>query len=179
MTSEHTLATRSDYREWLGQLKTRFRQVQLKAAVAVNRALLQFYWELGADIVARQQAFAWGSGFLNQLSADLVRDFPEVKGFSPRNLKYIRQWHLFWQGAAIWQQAVAQLQSIPWGHNLAIIAKSKQPEEALYYVQAALQYGCPRRCAASCPALSSLSGNWDSMPAGMIRRKLGGLGYEF
>ena len=54
MSSEPTLVTRGDYREWLGQLKTRFGQVQLKAAVAVNSALLQFYWELGADIVAKQ-----------------------------------------------------------------------------------------------------------------------------
>ena len=144
MSSEPVLATGSDYREWLGQLKTRFRQVQLKAAVAVNSALLQFYWELGADIVAKQQAFAWGSGFLNQLSADLMRDFPVVKGFSPRNLKYIRQWRLFWQGEAIGQQAVAQLQSLPWGHNLAIMAKCKQSEEAQYYVDAALQYGWSR-----------------------------------
>ena len=60
MSSEPLLAAGSDYREWLGQLKTRFRQVQLKAAVAVNSALLQFYWELGADIVAKQQAFVWG-----------------------------------------------------------------------------------------------------------------------
>ena len=96
MSSEHTLTPQGDYREWLVQLKTRFRQVQLKAAVAVNRALLQFYWELGADMVSRQQAFAWGSGFLNQLSADLVRDFPGGTVFSPLHLKYIRQWSLFW-----------------------------------------------------------------------------------
>jgi predicted nuclease of restriction endonuclease-like (RecB) superfamily len=73
-----------------------------------------------------------------------MRDFPDVKGFSPRNLKYIRQWRLFWQGEAIGQQAVAQLQSLPWGHNLAIIAKCKQSGEALYYVGAALQYGWSR-----------------------------------
>ena len=138
------MPSNQDYRRWLGELKTRFRQVQLKAAVAVNSALLQFYWELGADMVTKQQAFVWGSGFLNQLSADLVRDFPEVKGFSPRNLKYIRQWYLFWQGAAIGQQAVAQLHAIPWGHNLVIISKCKQPEEALYYVGAALQHGWSR-----------------------------------
>ena len=54
MSPEPVLVTGSDYREWLGQLKTRFGQVQLKAAVAVNSALLQFYWELGADIVAKQ-----------------------------------------------------------------------------------------------------------------------------
>ncbi len=146
----------TEYRAWLGELKARFRQVQLKAAVAVNTALLQFYWELGADIVARQQDVAWGQGFLGQLSADLTREFPEVAGFSVRNLKYIRQWHLFWRDTArgpIGQQAVAQIGplpamphilSIPWGHNLAILAKCKQHDEALYYAQATLTHGWSR-----------------------------------
>ncbi|WP_037472975.1 DUF1016 N-terminal domain-containing protein [Simplicispira psychrophila] len=57
------------YSQCLGDLKTRYRQVQLKAAVAVNTAMLQFYWELGADIAAQQGKHAWGSGFLAQLSA--------------------------------------------------------------------------------------------------------------
>ena len=126
----------TDYRQWLGELKTRFRQVQLKAAVAVNSAMLQFYWELGADMMTKQTQFAWGSGFLNQLSADLMREFPDVKGFSVRNLKYIRQWHEFWLSTAIGQQPVAQLAqqpvsqilSIPWGHNLAILTMCKQHE---------------------------------------------------
>lgn len=142
----------ADYRQWLGELKTRFRQVQLKAAVAVNTAMLQFYWELGADMVAKQAQFAWGSGFLTQLSADLMREFPDVKGFSVRNLKYIRQWHEFWLDAPIGQQPVAQLAqqpvsqilSIPWGHNLAILAKCKQHGEALYYAQATQTYGWSR-----------------------------------
>ena len=59
-----------DYRSWLADLKTRFRRVQLKAAVSVNTALLQFYWELGAEIVAKQAHHAWGSGFLEKLSRD-------------------------------------------------------------------------------------------------------------
>lgn len=151
MSSEMTIHT-TDYRQWLGELKTRFRQVQLKAAVAVNTAMLQFYWELGADMVAKQTQFAWGSGFLTQLSADLMREFPDVKGFSVRNLKYIRQWHEFWLSTAIGQQAVAQLAkqpvsqilSIPWGHNLAILAKCKQHGEALYYAQATQTYGWSR-----------------------------------
>jgi predicted nuclease of restriction endonuclease-like (RecB) superfamily len=142
----------ADYRAWLGELKSRFRQVQLKAAVAVNTALLQFYWDLGADIVARQTQVDWGAGFLKQLSADLMSEFPEQKGFSASNLKYIRQWHLFWAPAAIGQQPVGQIAkqpvsqifSIPWGHNLAIIAKCKQHDEALYYVQATQAHGWSR-----------------------------------
>ena len=142
----------ADYRQWLGELKGRFRQVQLKAAVAVNTAMLQFYWELGADIVVKQAQFAWGSGFLSQLSADLMREFPETKGFSKRNLELVRQWHLFWLDAPIGQQPVApiakqpvsQILTIPWGHNLAILAKCKQHEEALYYAQATQAYGWSR-----------------------------------
>jgi predicted nuclease of restriction endonuclease-like (RecB) superfamily len=147
------IASQPEYRAWLGQLKTRLRQVQLKAAVAVNTGMLQFYWELGADIVARQKDHAWGQSFLAQLSADLMREFPEVTGFSVRNLKYIRQWHLFWQAQTIGQQAVAQFGSqpatpniltIPWGHNLAIITQCKQHDEALYYVQNTITCGWSR-----------------------------------
>lgn len=132
------------YRAWLGDLKARFRQVQLKAAVAVNTELLQFYWALGADIVARQAEQSWGSGFLEKLSQDLMQEFPEMKGFSLRNLKYIRQWHSFWAGSGIGQQAVAQLASIPWGHNLAIISKCQSHTEALYYVQQTQAHGWSR-----------------------------------
>ena len=87
----------SDYRQWLGEIKSRFRRLQIKAAVAVNAELLQFYWQMGADIAAQQAEQRWGSGFLQRLSQDLMREFPQVKGFSLRNLKYIRQWHAFWQ----------------------------------------------------------------------------------
>lgn len=133
-----------EYRQWLGQLKARFRQVQLKAAVAVNTELLQFYWGLGTDIVAKQAETSWGSGFLAQLSQDLMQEFPNVKGFSLRNLKYIRQWHEFWKGTAIGQQAVAQLIAIPWGHNLVIVSKCQSHTEALYYVQQIHTHGWSR-----------------------------------
>lgn len=152
MSSEITTHT-ADYGQWLVELKTRFRQVQLKAAVAVNTAMLQFYWDLGYDIVTKQTQFAWGSGFLTQLSADLRREFPDMTGFSLSNLKNIRQWHLFYAGSSpigqqpvgqLAQQPVLQILSIPWGHNLAILAKCKQHDEALYYAQATQTYGWSR-----------------------------------
>lgn len=150
--SSELIQNQADYRTWLGELKSRFRQVQLKAAVTVNVALLQFYWDLGADIVSRQAQADWGSGFLKQLSADLMLEFPEMKGFSASNLKYIRQWHLFWASDVIGQQPVGQLAeqpvspilTIPWGHNLAIIAQCKQHDEALYYVLATQAHGWSR-----------------------------------
>lgn len=151
MTSEIT-APADGYGPWLGELKARFHQVQLKAAVAVNSAMLQFYWELGADMVVKQKQFAWGSGFVSQLSADLMREFPGARGFSKRNLELVRQWHLFWldapvgkqPSALIAKQPVAQTLCIPWGHNLAILAKCKQHDEALYYAQATQTHGWSR-----------------------------------
>jgi len=144
MTHQPDKPSASDYHQWLIDLKTRFRQVQLKAAVAVNTELLRFYWELGADILARQASQAWGSGFLEKLSQDLMQEFPEMKGFSVRNLKYIRQWHRFWVESAIGQQAVAQLTTIPWGHNLAILSKCQSHAQALYYVQQTQAHGWSR-----------------------------------
>jgi len=127
------------YKNWLADLKSKVRSIQIKAALAVNKELLTFYWELGADIVQKQSTTNWGDGFLSQLSADLIAEFPDMKGFSVRNLKYVRQWYLFYSQTGvlsqqavgqIGQQAVAQITQIPWGHNIAIIAKCKNLEEA-------------------------------------------------
>lgn len=134
-----------DYRQWLGDLKTRFRQVQLKAAVAVNTALLQFYWTLGADIVARQTGQSWGSGFLGKLSQDLMQEFPDMKGFSKRNLEQMRRWYRFWSSdAAIAKQAASQLIVIPWWHNVVIMTHCQNHTEALYYVQQTQAHGWSR-----------------------------------
>ena len=143
----------ADYKHWLKALKIRVRQVQLKAAVAVNQELLSFYWELGADIVERQKNAVWGSGFLKQLSKDLRVEFPEMNGFSHRNIKYMRQWVQFYSDAApkgqqavaqLAKQPVSQITQIPWGHNLAIISKCKSTNEALYYVQNTIAHGWSR-----------------------------------
>jgi predicted nuclease of restriction endonuclease-like (RecB) superfamily len=130
-----------DYVEWINNLKKRFRQVQLKAAVKINNELLNFYWELGKEITQKQKETKWGDKFLESLSKDLMAEFPDVKGFSLRNLKYIRQWYLFWENG---QQAVALITQIPWGHNLVIISKCKNTKEALFYVQKTIENGWSR-----------------------------------
>jgi len=140
------------YNKWIKSLKEKFRQVQLKAAVKVNSELLNFYWELGREITEKQKEAKWGDKFLERLSKDLMEEFPEVKGFSLRNLKYIRQWYLFWSNIKeIGQQAVAQFRDekvqqavalitqIPWGHNLVIITKCKNQQEAFFYVQKTIE----------------------------------------
>jgi predicted nuclease of restriction endonuclease-like (RecB) superfamily len=100
---------------------------------------------LGEDIVRRQVDAKWGDGFLKQLSTDLIAEFPNIKGFSLSNIKYIRQWYLFYAATpSIGQQPVDQLTQIPWGHNLKIISKCKSIDEALYYVKTTFQQGWSR-----------------------------------
>ncbi len=131
------LVKTADYKSFIQDIKQRIYTAQIKATVSVNQALLRLYWELAERIIAKQQESAWGDGFLSQLSRDLQAEFPDMKGFSLRNLKYMRQWYRFWSvEPAIGQQLVAQ---IPWGHNLLIISKIKNIDEAKFYVQKTLE----------------------------------------
>lgn len=145
MNEERNIIQNVEYKQWITDLKSKVKQAQLKAVVTVNQQLLVFYWELGIDIVEKQKNTAWGEGFLKQLSRDLMAEFPDIKGFSLRNLKYIRQWVSFWRiDIAIGLQAVAQLAQIPWGHNQVIITKCKNTQEGLYYVSNTIEYGWSR-----------------------------------
>lgn len=98
------------YVEWLSELKQRFQQSQIKAAVRVNTAMLEFYWGLGRDIVALKAESKWGSGFFNQLSLDMRAMFPEETGFSSANLRYMKRWYEFYYQQVIkGQQVVDQI----------------------------------------------------------------------
>ena len=97
------------YKDWLYQIKTKIQASQIKAAIAVNTTLINLYWDLGQMIVQKQQESHWGDGLINQLAKDLKAAFPEMKGFSVSNLKYCRQFFLFYsEPHPIRQQAVAQ-----------------------------------------------------------------------
>jgi len=135
----------SDYKSFLSEIKSRIASSQIKAAIAVNEELLRLYWDLGRMILEKQKASSWGDGLLAQISADLKSEFPEVKGFSKRNLELIRQWYRFWSyDDVIAKQLVSQLFKIPWGHHIAIITKIKNSEEAIFYLQKTIEYGYSR-----------------------------------
>jgi len=135
----------TEYKEFIKRIKLKARQAQIKASVRVNSTLIEFYWELGEEIVLKQKSTNWGSGFLKNMSRDLMEEFPDVKGFSHRNIKYIRQWYLFYSTQnQKGQQLVAQLVLVPWGHNLHILTKCKDISQALFYVQKTIENGWSR-----------------------------------
>ena len=101
--------TEQKYKQWLIDLKKRIRQSQIKAAIKVNVELLRLYWDLGYDIVVRQMEASWGSRFFEQLSSDLRKEFPDMKGFSVVNLTYCKRFYLFYtQDNLILQQVVEE-----------------------------------------------------------------------
>ncbi len=114
------------YSKLLSDLKQRIQAAQLRASLAVNRELVLLYWQIGRDILARQERERWGAKIIDRLAADLKAAFPEMKGFSPRNLKYMRAFAEAWPEEVIVQQLVAQ---IPWGHNVRILDHLKDPAE--------------------------------------------------
>ncbi|MBI3524418.1 MAG: DUF1016 domain-containing protein [Betaproteobacteria bacterium] len=131
----------SGYADWLAELKTRIHTTQQRAALAVNRELVLLYWQIGRDILERQAQQGWGAKVIERLAHDLRTAFPDMKGFSRANLMYMRAFAEAWPAAEIVQQAVGQL---PWGHNLVLLTKLKDPQARLAYAQRAIRHGWSR-----------------------------------
>ena len=129
------------YDSFLKNLKERVLAVQLRAALSVNRELILLYWSIGRDILARQKEQGWGAKVIDRLAGDLRREFPEVTGFSPRNLKYMRTFAEAWPDEQFVQQAAAQ---IPWFHNCVILDRVKGPTERGWYIRATIHNGWSR-----------------------------------
>lgn len=129
------------YGEWLVDLKGRIHNAQQRATLAVNRELVQLYWQIGNDILTRQAQQGWGAKVIERLAHDLRTAFPDMKGFSRANLMYMRAFAEAWPDAAIVQQAVGQL---PWGHNLVLLTRLKDAEQRLAYAQSAIAHGWSR-----------------------------------
>ncbi|MDD4181266.1 MAG: DUF1016 N-terminal domain-containing protein [Victivallaceae bacterium] len=99
----------ADYPGFMKELKTRIRQERTKAVLAANSALVLMYWDIGNSILAKQRKSGWGTKVIDRMSADLKEEFPDMSGFSPRNLKYMRKFAEAWPDNAIVQRTVAQI----------------------------------------------------------------------
>lgn len=129
------------YGDWLTDLKDRIHRAQQRASLTVNRELIQLYWHIGHDILARQAQQGWGAKVIERLAHDLRTAFPDMKGFSRANLMYMRAFAEAWPDAAIVQQTVGQL---PWGHNLVLLTRLKDAQQRLAYARSAISHGWSR-----------------------------------
>lgn len=153
-----------EYKKWIFELKQKIQQSQIKAAIKVNSALIEMYWELGKEISERNFENTYGSGFFKQLSIDLQREFPEIAGFSKSNLKFFKRFYLFYHKEFIIRQQLVndseiqedkdlqrvvnetsqKLFLIPWGHHIQILTKCKTTKEAFFYINKTIENGWSR-----------------------------------
>ena len=158
--NEHDLSPQQDYQNWLSIVKGKYQRQQIMAATSVNKAMLEFYWSLGRDIVERNWENVYGSGFFKKLSSDLKDRLDNPRGFSENNLRYMRAFYRLYSPLdKKLQQLVGDfplsekqvdsfvpaLFSIPWGHHVQIINKCNgNLEKALFYIRKCLEYNWSR-----------------------------------
>ena len=154
------------YGELLEDLKKRIREAQVKAALSVNRELIALYWHIGRSIVERQRAEGWGKAVVERLAGDLQKSFPGLAGFSARNIWHMRSFYLAYEpeGRKL-KQSVSEsvrakpaqsaresepktlpqaVSEIPWGHNIALLQKLKDPAQRLWYARQTVEHGWSR-----------------------------------
>ena len=165
-----TMLTTPEYRQFIEDLKTRVTAARISAARAVNRDLILLYWDIGRAIVEKQQTLGWGESVVEIVSADLRRAFPQITGFSPRNVWDMKRFYLAYADKAIWRQAVAEFDrgqnrlqpvvklsevkaiaflpqlvaEIPWGHHRLVLDKLTDPAARFYYLRATARFGWSR-----------------------------------
>ncbi|MDR0646609.1 MAG: PDDEXK nuclease domain-containing protein [Elusimicrobiota bacterium] len=131
----------TDFSKWISELKSKIHFKRNKIIYTLNAQIIEIYWDLGKDIYHKQQSVKWGSNFIDRTVLELRREFPEIKGFSRRNVYAMVQLYKFYSSKyQIVPRRVAQL---PWGHNRLIVSKVKSLKEAEFY------------------ALSSINNGWD------------------
>lgn len=129
------------YATLLQNLKKEISTARIRAHLSVNKEMITLYWSIGNQILERQKQEGWGSKVIENISKDLRSEFPEMKGLSAQNLKYMRKFAETYAKNEISQQAVDQ---IPWGHNIKIFYDVENQEERFWYIQKTIENGWSR-----------------------------------
>ena len=136
--AESLSAMPANYQDFIKDLKTQIKQERLKAVMSANAGMIIMYWNIGNAILQRQKDKGWGAKVIDRMSKDLRDEFPDMSGFSPRNLKYMRKFAQEWPDFEIVQRTVAQ---IPWRSNITLLDKIKDPKLRLWYAQKTIENG--------------------------------------
>jgi predicted nuclease of restriction endonuclease-like (RecB) superfamily len=129
------------YASVLAALKARIQQERLRVVITANSAVVMLYWDIGRSILERQSGEGWGAKVIDRLARDLAAAFPDMRGFSPRNLKYMRAFAAAWPDRAIVQAPLAQLS---WYHHISLLERLDSAEARLWYARKAVDHGWSR-----------------------------------
>ena len=130
-----------DYASWISSLKRRIHEAQIRAAIVVNTELVRLYWQIGHEILERQNEQGWGAKVVERLAKDLKAEFPEMTGFSRANIMYMRAFAAAWTEDEIVQAPLGQL---TWYHHITLLDKLDSKELRLEYARLAAENGWSR-----------------------------------
>ena len=141
MAGKKQIIAKSDYLKFLKEIKGKIISARISAYRKLNKELIKLYWDIGENIVERQEKFGWGRSIVEKLSKDLISEFEGREGFSPNNLWRMRNFYLTYKD----NPKLAQLvQEIPWDQNIVIMQRIKIEEVKEYYIKATIQFGWSR-----------------------------------
>jgi len=165
ISSDTTVLTSLEYRQFIEDLKKRVVAARNSAARAVNDDMILLYWDIGRGIVEKQKTLGWGDAVVKMVSADLRREFPSTQGFSIQNIWRMKQFYLTHSSEEFLSQVVREIKGsdvnnpdaaklsqavrvlitqVPWGHHANALAKVADPAARLYYLRATAQFGWSR-----------------------------------
>lgn len=135
----------ADYPQFLEEIKTSVTAARSRAALAVNAVVLAAYWEIGSGILAREGREGWGGKVIERLAADLRREFPDLKGLSARNLRYMRDFARAWPAESAEEMLQQPAAKLPWSHHMVLLDKVNDPEIRRWYAATDVEHGWSRR----------------------------------
>jgi predicted nuclease of restriction endonuclease-like (RecB) superfamily len=148
-TEKEELISNKEYISTLTELKKHIRECQLRAAIAVNKELIQLYWTIGKTVVEKQEKSGWGTKVIEKLAKDIQIAFPGIEGFSRTNIFRMKAFYTAYRnippaGGRFKDNPPDILLSIPWRHNSVLIEKLKKYEERMWYAQKTIEHGWSR-----------------------------------
>ena len=141
LTEKNNVIISKEYKTFFQEIKKKIASSQVKAAISVNKELIKLYWEIGSRVYLKQKSEGWGSKTIEKLAKDLKSTFPDMRGFSLTNIKYMAQFAREYPEFTISQQLVGQ---IPWGHNILLLQKLETIEERFWYANKTIENGWSR-----------------------------------
>lgn len=135
----------ADYPRFLEEVKRAVSTARSQAALAVSATVLAAYWEIGTGIIAREDREGWGAKVIERLATDLRREFPDMRGLSARNLRYMREFARAWPARSASEMLQQPAAKLPWGHHMVLLDKVADADVRAWYARAAVEHGWSRK----------------------------------